>query len=90
MVEIENRLNLFAKGDYKLQFTKERYMKFEGIIYYKKVGHKYPILCSSSSTLEEMLLITPAEKQKIKKDFPEITGKLYIDIIGLGTYVLNT
>ncbi|CAM3251296.1 hypothetical protein GHI93_11365 [Lactococcus hircilactis] len=63
---------------------------FEGIIFYKNNGIRVPVLCSYASHLQDLLFLSKEHMSKIKKDFPKIKGKLYIEVYGMGVYLLQT
>ena len=63
---------------------------FEGVIFYKKHGVRVPVLCSYASHLQDILFLSKEHMSKIQKDFPKIKGKLYIEVYGMGVYLLQT
>lgn len=81
-------LPLLRKQKYYLK-ERRKMNKYDFVVYYKKFGKKRPVL-SITGSIHEGIFLDNESLNLIKKVYPELKSKLYIDIIGYGTYVLQT
>ena len=74
MVEIENRLNLFYKGE----------MRVKPFIYYytNSNGDNIPLVTGTDDNFEHMLWFDEESKEKMRQDFPDAIGRLYLFVDG--------